>query len=156
MKPVLGIVLIVVATVALIAAGLVLVGVRAGRRQRLVLQQARRDGAAAYLCLPANGQLRGAMATVTVDSHEIRVVLQKAQPVTITSLPVAGSTVEPARVRINTAAVVDGLRVTAADGRDVRLALYPDPTLRHTKPLQGPQLLEAITAISQAIDQGSR
>lgn len=155
MTPVLGIVLIVVATVALIAAGLALVGVRAVRRQRLVLQQARRNGTA-YLCLPTHGQLRGAMATVAVDAREIRVVLQKAQPVTIASLPVAGSSVGAACVRINTAAVVDGLGVTAADGRDVLLALYPDPTLRHIKPLHGLQLVEAITVVSQAIDRESR
>lgn len=143
MSPVLWITLAIVVVIALLAAALIMFGRRAMQRQRVILQDARRRGAA-YLCLPTLGQQRSAMATVTVDAQEIRVVRQAAEPVLIASFPAAGSVFEPARVRVNVGATVDGVRVVAPDGRDVQLVIYPDPTLGHTKPLHGAELAEAM------------
>ena len=68
-----------------------------------------------------------------------------------TSFVKHGAVAEPAKVRVNAARTVDGVQITGADGSRIAVVLYPDPTLRRTKPITGPELDAATSNLNRAL-----
>ena len=146
--------LVVVAVIVVLLGGLIAFGARsvAGQREKLA---AFRAGGTAYLCLPELGQLGPGMWVVAVDARDV--ALWKGwggRRDAATSFVKHGAVAEPAKVRVNAARTVDGVQITGADGSRIAVVLYPDPTLRRTKPITGPELDAATSNLNRALGTG--
>jgi len=143
---VLVLILIVIVLLAVVAS-LITYGTLTVRGQRRALA-AFRATAHAYFTRPQMGMWKLSATILVVSPDEVSVWKSgPGRPTRLLALPGRGATVAAAEVRINTARVVEGFVITAADGRSVPLTLWPEPTMGVAKPHTGALLVQTIDEI---------
>ena len=143
--------LVITVVIFVVLAGLLAFGTRSVRLSRRALKQLRLSGVA-YLCLPEYGQQGPGLWVLSVDDRDVR--LRRAwrtDPGDGMNFSKRGATIERRQVHENIAAVVDGVRITAGDGRYMDLAIYPDPTYGYSRAVSNSELDDAIRVLAASL-----
>lgn len=123
------------------------------RPTRETLQRLRDSGSPAWLCAGPMGMHRAWLRVVCATDGEVSCSRPTASGLLEEWRLPRGTRAEKCIVRINTRAQVEGIAFHSPDGRVQPVALYPDPSLSPTRPLQGLELDHALGRLRSALER---
>ncbi|GAA4202117.1 hypothetical protein GCM10022220_09130 [Actinocatenispora rupis] len=147
---------LLLALVLLVILALVSYGWLMVRSQRRALAELRQNGLA-FLCRPTMGMQSVAGFVLSVDRNAVALwKVGLGRPVRKHSFPSSGATVAPATVKVNLARSSPGLSVLSPAAARIDVAIYPDPTMSYSAPIDGASLVVVCEKIQETLTGGGR